>query len=189
MSDSTPYDAKVIAAWFVQHANELKKPVSNLKLQKLLYFAQGYSLVLNHQPLFLQPLEAWEHGPVVPDVYHQYKASGSGAIRPTTWSASDCVPLRDQDLTLLQEVWAEYGSCDAIQLRNLTHAEAPWAQAYDGSRRHSQIDMDLMRETFSRRCIAGEPLVVSKKTFHLILKSADANEASPKLARALARYA
>ena len=56
--------------------------ISNLKLQKLLYYAQGFSLALNGEPLFDEPLVAWAHGPVVTDLYHAFKQYGSGAIPP-----------------------------------------------------------------------------------------------------------
>jgi uncharacterized phage-associated protein len=52
--------------------------MSNLKLQKLMYYAQGFSLVLFNKPLFPERIEAWIHGPVIPAVYHKYK--GYGAI-------------------------------------------------------------------------------------------------------------
>ena len=52
-------------------------PVDNLKLQKLLYYSQGVHLVLNDRvPLFMEPIEAWDYGPVVPPVYREYKGRG-----------------------------------------------------------------------------------------------------------------
>ena len=47
--------------------------ISNLKLQKLLYYAQGIHLALNGQPLYPERIEAWQHGPVVPEIYHAFK--------------------------------------------------------------------------------------------------------------------
>ena len=54
--------------------------MSNLKLQKLVYYAQGYHLALFNKEFFSDEIEAWEHGPVVPQLYHCYKQYGSGAI-------------------------------------------------------------------------------------------------------------
>ena len=54
--------------------------ISNLKLQKLVYYAQGFHLALFDRPLFNEEVKAWMHGPVVPDLYHEYKIYGSNAI-------------------------------------------------------------------------------------------------------------
>ena len=63
--------------------------ISNLKLQKLLYYCQGTYLAIKGTPLFEHPIEAWEHGPVVPEVYHQYKEHGSGQYSPSHGSRFD----------------------------------------------------------------------------------------------------
>lgn len=62
------YSAMDIAKWFI---NEIHP--EPLKLQKLLYLAQGFSYAFNDKPLFDDDIEAWVHGPVVPIVYNEYK--------------------------------------------------------------------------------------------------------------------
>ncbi len=59
---------------------EVGDNVSNLKLQKLLYYSQGFHLALFNRPLFEEDILAWEHGPVVREVYRRYSRFGSGAI-------------------------------------------------------------------------------------------------------------
>jgi uncharacterized phage-associated protein len=104
--------------------------ISNLKLQKLLYYAQGCALALWDRPLFPEPLEAWVHGPVVPAVYHEYKGYGSGPIpSPTTLDFAK-YDLETRDL--LEEVYAVYGQFSAWKLRQMTHQEPPWRETPTG---------------------------------------------------------
>jgi uncharacterized phage-associated protein len=102
--------------------------ISNLKLQKLLYYAQGFHLALFDAPLFGDRIEAWTHGPVVPSVYHDYKAHGSGAI-PIPGDF-DPLSVDEQTRELLDEVNDVYGQYSAWKLRNMTHVESPWCDAY-----------------------------------------------------------
>ncbi|MGK8328482.1 Panacea domain-containing protein, partial [Pseudomonas aeruginosa] len=70
-----------VAKFFLAQSNEEAGDlVSNLKLQKLVYYAQGFHLAVYDEPLFTDSIEAWTHGPVVPNVYHHYKQFGSGSI-------------------------------------------------------------------------------------------------------------
>src|SRR5690606_2181421 len=56
--------------------------ISNLKVQKLLYFCQGWALVLLEKPLFKADFKAWKHGPVIPETYHRFKKHGWGPMPP-----------------------------------------------------------------------------------------------------------
>ncbi|MEM1239463.1 MAG: type II toxin-antitoxin system antitoxin SocA domain-containing protein [Cyanobacteria bacterium P01_H01_bin.26] len=100
--------------------------ISNLKLQKLLYYAQGFHLAINDSHLFPEDIKAWEHGPVVPDVYHRFKHHGSSAIlAPEDMDFS----IFDPETTeLLDEVYRVYGQFSAWKLRNMTHGESPWQE-------------------------------------------------------------
>lgn len=122
-------DAKDIAEWFLMRVDDTAgDSISNLKLQKLVYYAQGCHLALHGKPLFGQPIQAWEHGPVVPDLYHSFKQYGSGAIpKPDDF---DLEKFDQETCNLLEEVFEVYGQFSAWKLRNMTHAEAPWRDAY-----------------------------------------------------------
>ncbi|MEM7794378.1 MAG: type II toxin-antitoxin system antitoxin SocA domain-containing protein [Cyanobacteria bacterium P01_C01_bin.118] len=99
--------------------------ISNLKLQKLLYYAQGFHLAVYGSKLFREDIKAWEHGPVVPEAYHQFKIYGFSAI-PVP-EEMDFSTFSSQELSeLLDEVYAVYGQFSAWKLRNMTHEEAPW---------------------------------------------------------------
>ncbi len=97
--------------------------LSNLKIQKLLYYAQGFSLALNHTPLFEEKIVAWQYGPVVEEVYQELK-SYSGSI--PQFEGLDDSYLTDGEIELLKEVYDVYGQFSATKLVEMTHNETPW---------------------------------------------------------------
>jgi len=118
-----------VAKYFLTLGDEeVGDSISNLKLQKLVYYAQGFHLAINNEPLFADTIEAWAHGPVVPSLYHDYKDSGSLSIPvPTDF---DINKLSRVVRELLDEVYKVYGQFSAWKLRNMTHEEPPWKDAY-----------------------------------------------------------
>jgi uncharacterized phage-associated protein len=125
--------------------------ISNLKLQKLVYYAQGLQLALYETPLFDEEIEAWTHGPVVPELYYSYKDCGSNAIpRPTD---IDFSVYDDQTKEVLDEVYQVYGQFSAWKLRNMTHDEQPWQSVYSTSGSGSVIPKPLMQSFFKTQLI------------------------------------
>ena len=87
---SMSYSAKAIANYFLGLADAEKKPISHLKIQKLVYIAHGWYLAIKGEPLVGDEYaEAWQYGPVFPSLYHEFKIHGSGHI---TEPAMDYVP-------------------------------------------------------------------------------------------------
>jgi len=121
--------AKQVADYFLTLVDsEAGDALSNLKLQKLVYYAQGFSLALTGEPLFAESIEAWQHGPVVPALYRSLKQHGSEPVRPPEDGINrDDYPEAVRDL--LDEVYSVYGQFSASKLRNMTHDEAPWKEA------------------------------------------------------------
>ncbi len=122
-------ELKQIAAYILNKANsdDAGDLISNLKLQKLVYYAQGFHLVIFGSVLFQEPIDAWQHGPVVEDLYHEFKQFGRNAI-PTP-EYFDAEKLTTDQKELLDEVYEVYGQFSAWKLRNMTHQEAPWKEA------------------------------------------------------------
>jgi uncharacterized phage-associated protein len=120
------------AKYFLPQASEdAGDLISNLKLQKLLYYAQGFHLALYDEPLFPETIEAWTHGPVVPDLYRHYKKYGAGAIpcpEDIDFSIYD-----EETKSLLDEVYSVFGQFAAWKLRNMTQEEYPWKLAAQNS--------------------------------------------------------
>lgn len=96
--------------------------LSNLKLQKLCYYAQGFHLAIFNTPLFHEEIEAWAHGPVVPEIYHRFKMYGSASIHPDAYPIS----LTAQECRLIAEVYDVFGQYSAWKLRSMTHEEPTW---------------------------------------------------------------
>jgi len=137
-----------VAQYFLAKADEdAGDLMSNLKLQKLVYYAQGFALALCDRPLFPEPIEAWIHGPVVPALYHEYKGFANGPIPPPTTLDLSLYDLETREL--LDEVYAVYGQFAAWKLRNMTHQEPPWRDTAEGE----EISHDVLREYFKSQVL------------------------------------
>lgn len=115
--------------------------ISGLRLQKLVYYTQVWSMVLRNEPFFSESIEAWVHGPVVREVWQVYKDYGKRDI-PAPDSPPPTFAADDDDL--LNCVWQRYGDLSATQLRDLTHCEQPWLEA-----RRGLSDQDPSSQTIS----------------------------------------
>jgi len=124
--------------------------MSNLKLQKLVYYAQGFHLAMLDAPLFEDPIEAWEHGPVCVRLYQEYKQYGSNAI-PIPDDVDAWNIFTDTTREVLNDVYEAYGQFSAWKLRNLTHEDAPWLNAYHN--KHSEITHDAMKRYFKTQLV------------------------------------
>ncbi|WP_341737736.1 type II toxin-antitoxin system antitoxin SocA domain-containing protein [Microcoleus sp. CAWBG640] len=119
-----------IAGYFLCRVDrEVGDTISLLKLQKLVYYAQAWSLVFRSQPLFYQDIEAWVSGPVVRDVWHEYEAYKYSDIpSPNNFNEE----FDEDESEVLEEVWNAYGELSAKHLAELTHSEMPWLNARKG---------------------------------------------------------
>ncbi|MCP3807110.1 DUF4065 domain-containing protein [Paenibacillus sp. Lou8.1] len=139
-----------VADFFIQKSHSIDMPITHLKLQKLCYYAQAWSLVLNNNNrLFNGEFQAWVHGPVNPELFRKYKDYG--------WDPIDCTynePALDKsEKRIMTEVWGVYGSYDAKFLEALTHNEEPWKEARKGlpddAYSKQTINEDTMRRYYS----------------------------------------
>lgn len=100
--------------------------ITPLKLQKILYYAQGWHLAMFDNELFADDFQAWAHGPANVDIYNEYKEYGYSAIEAPKGN----VPTLSNDLTdFLYSIWNTYGIFDGKYLEGLTHSEKPWIDA------------------------------------------------------------
>jgi uncharacterized phage-associated protein len=131
-----------VAKYFLAMTDpEVGDLISNLKLQKLVYYAQGFSLAINGEPLFDGTIEAWDHGPVVRDLYHEYKKFGPDPIPPEENLEEVKQRFTSDQLELLEDVFYVYGQFSAWKLRNMTHEEPPWENAYEDNKIIRHEDM------------------------------------------------
>ncbi len=133
--------AKTIAKAFLCLSNpDVGDVVTNLKLQKLLYYAQGFNLAIYGKPLFKEEVLAWEHGPVVREVYNEYRDNASTPIKVMTCPST----LTKQERELIENIWNVYGQFSAWKLRDMTHNETPW----QNTGRNNVINHSVMKSYF-----------------------------------------
>jgi uncharacterized phage-associated protein len=145
MNESNVFD---VGAYFAQKANIKRSPrdFTPLKLQKILYYAQGWYLADKNKPLFDSPIYAWKYGPVVQKVYDYYKG------RPTAHITVDEVPGNPDNLDVaekkfLDAIWGQYGKKSAWELVGMTHVTQPWIEAF-ADPISDVIDNDEIRDYF-----------------------------------------
>lgn len=129
-----------VANFFIARVEDL----TQMKLQKLVFFAHGWCLAIHGRRLIDEEIQAWQYGPVIASLYHELKGYGSDAI-----PQHERIPGGDPELPadvrqLLKRVLAAYGEYDAITLSKMTHLPgAPWEDAYDGSRYSTISDTSI----------------------------------------------
>lgn len=150
----TTHSALEIGLYFLYLANKAGKKITNKKMQKLVYYAQAWSLVVNNKKLFTDRIEAWVHGPAVRSLYVKYREFGFNPIvREVDQQLLDIFSTKDKDL--LNDVWNVYGSLDAGYLEMLTHSESPWQEAREGLQSsessNSEISPRTMKKFYSEK--------------------------------------
>ncbi|MBS1830188.1 MAG: SocA family protein [Acidobacteria bacterium] len=103
-------------------------PVTAMKLQKLVYYCQAWSLVWEERPLFRAKIEAWADGPVVPQLYRLHR----GTFKISKWPQGNPEVLSEDDRSTIDAVLKFYGDKTSQWLSDLTHMEKPWREARRG---------------------------------------------------------
>lgn len=120
-----------------------------LKLQKLVYYSQAWSLIWDEKPLFPEAIEAWANGPVVPALYARHRLQYDVA----ELDRGDPKNLTDEEKETIISVLKTYGDKPSQWLSDLTHSEKPWQDARrgipDGERGNTEITHAAMAEYYS----------------------------------------
>lgn len=155
-----------------QIANEFLKMdgalgrLTQMHLQKLVYIAHGWKLALVGEPLADDVIEAWDYGPVFPDLYEHTKYNGKIPFsrliartdgNPFAFFDKDHVntpysaDLSNTDREILSRVWKKYGRLSAFKLSDLTHKpNTPWFKAFHNHGKRSKIDDSEIQIHYSR---------------------------------------
>lgn len=140
------YDAVDIAEYILWYCeSELRKPITNLILQKMLYYIQGYYLKKYNEPIFDNTMEAWQYGPVVPDVYFIYKDNRSEVIRGVTMK--DESSISKDDKIFLNSLLQQLIKINPWSLVRKTHSESPWEKNFVNGM-NVEISISDMEECF-----------------------------------------
>ena len=140
------YTADIVARYIIDYSYDKNKPMSNLRLQKTLYFVQAEFLVTKGQPCFSDEIYAWELGPVVPSVYHEYKVYGSSPI-PSHGTSGEYYGISNHDAFLINEMVDQCNKYSTSSLVQFTHEQKPWKTAYHSADR--LIAKDAISSFFS----------------------------------------
>lgn len=168
-----PYDARAIANYFLERARREGKTLDQMKIQKLVYLANGWHLAIKGEPLIDEQVEAWRYGPVIQSLRDSFRQYGGQPIDALASylvprvgvnmfdAIEEVVPKIDTanppDLdfvrALLDRVWTVYGKYTGIQLSNMTHEPGtPWDQVntkYGGEiPKGTDIPVELIRDHF-----------------------------------------
>lgn len=149
-----------VARYLIHLANSEDEPdlLTHLRLQKLLYYCQGWFLGLTSRQLFPERIEAWVHGPVVVSLYPHFADYGFCSIPPDSFPFDETqTTLSDGEREFVESVWQVYREYSGSSLREMTHSEATWLDARRGlqpaERGSSEITADAMREFFKKQAV------------------------------------
>lgn len=143
-----PYPAVDVAKWFINAVDrESGDSITHLKLQKLLFYTQAWSLALRDEPILNEEFEAWAHGPVVRSVFDQYKDYSWNAIPRV--ECDDGCEFSDEAIEHFELIQNAYGQLSAKQLEAMTHRERPWREARRGLPPEARCDDVISRETMA----------------------------------------
>ena len=134
------YDALTIAKWIINKIHP-----EPLKLQKMLYLAQGYSYAFYDRPLFKDELEGWVHGPVVRNVYNMFKDYQYNSI-----DVSFEIEELDKDATdVLEYVIKNFAKYDAKYLEKISHEQMPWILSRGGLDPDERSDKTISKDSIA----------------------------------------
>lgn len=141
-----PVSALDVAAYILEE----RGPLDAMKLQKLVYYCQAWSLVWTQNPLFREPIEAWRDGPVVPVLFAAHRR----CFLVSEIQEGQSSRLSDVQRDVVDSVLGYYGDRSADWLSDRTHSEEPWRNARKGilpwqSCKHT-ISHDAMHEYYSK---------------------------------------
>ena len=155
------FSAQAVANEFINVAGS--DQLDPMKLQKLVYYAHGWHLAIEDAPLTQQHFEAWQFGPVIPDLYRELKVYGAGPVTDyatefnaiTQRRVAPRIPVEDKQSAseaariFIRDVWSVYGGYSAIKLSNATHRQGtPWATWYNPNKNHVVIPNEDIKAYF-----------------------------------------
>ncbi len=161
---SAPYPSSAVANFFLAKSEE----ITQMKLHKLLYYAQGWYLAVVGKPLLNETITAWKYGPVVPSLYYDLKKFGARPIDRLTQridrqTRARYSPQIDPDdylvRGLLERIWNVYGGLSGKQLSQMTHVpDSPWWRVREAHPDLSGVDIpnEEIRRHFRQRLEQGE---------------------------------
>lgn len=155
------HSSLAVANEFLKRAFAEGKQLTHMHLQKLVYIAHGWHLALHNEPLVDEQFEAWDFGPVAPDLYQALKRYGSRHVTRLV-RHGDETPFPDDDgdtatarldaseIAVIDQIWDEFKTFEAFQLSALTHKDrSPWHQYFQKGLKNQPISNNSIQTYFS----------------------------------------
>lgn len=139
-----PTNSLDVAAAVVERLN----PISALKLQKLVFYVAGEYAALTAEPLFPEDIEAWELGPVVCDLWKEYKSFDEGQREIVEPLRGDSSKLNDLAIGCVDSVLDKYGSYPGSRLVDMSHEETAWIESYVEGQKRTKIPFSALVDSF-----------------------------------------
>lgn len=139
-----------VADFFIALADDKGDVMTNLKTQKLVYYAQAWHLAIKDKPLFEDNFQAWVHGPVIPTLYAKFKEkdiSGSTPIPPEKNLETVKLEFDKETVEFLYEVADAYMAFNGYALEEMTHQEDPWKIARGNLAPDARCDVVITKES------------------------------------------
>lgn len=137
------YSALDVAKYVINYELSQDRSVTNLRLQKLLYFVQAKVLMETGEPCFNDEMQAWEYGPVVPVVYHAYAEYRNFSIQKQEYESEIAQNIK----AYIKDILNYFANTETFELVQITHCQKPWIEAREKGNRQP-ISIDAIREYF-----------------------------------------
>jgi len=146
------HEVQLVANQFLALARRDDEPLDPMKIQKLVYVAHGWNLAFTRTPLVRQAVQAWPYGPVIAELYRDFKKFKALPITEDAPVRANSPGLNTIEKAFLENVWSKYRPLSGIQLSRLTHeAGYAWDVTIKSCGPYSEIPNELIRDEFVRR--------------------------------------
>lgn len=153
------HDCRSVANKIIAPRLDAAIPTTHLQVQKLVYFCHAWMLGLYHEPMLLQPIQAWRYGPVLPELYESLRRYGREPIRRTINLGSIRVEENEYDdrqESIIRQVLDVYGHLSGVQLSTITHAPGtPWDKVWSASKRSIIISDNIIEDYYAQQAAKG----------------------------------
>lgn len=147
IENQVQYSYRDIANYFIDEHKKTGNLVTNMQLQKLLYFANGIYLYYQKVPLIKERFKAWKYGPVIPELYDELKYAGNSCIEKTIINQNSN-DLQNEVRILLESVDETFGKMDGWSLSEISHIkEGAWDKA---PKLNDYLENDNIKDEFER---------------------------------------
>ena len=150
MKRNATYSAIEVANVFIELARQNGINLTNMQLQKLVYIAFGFYVAVFNSRMFDDEIQAWNFGPVIPNLYRALRKYGAGEVSSFI-DTDNSIKENSPEMKIIESVWDSYRDFDAIQLSEMTHQEGtPWFAVWKKAKRETKIPLDLIRSHYQR---------------------------------------